>query len=109
MSLTMFNSYCLRHPEVDWECPNCVFRDLSTSYFEEAKVEGIYDNEFDTSLCSNSELNLSLNESLSVNDVGVGGSLDWFNKHINSYYKSNLKIAHLNVNSIFGKSDEVLA
>ena len=103
----MFNSYYLRHPEVDWECPNCVFRDLSTSYFEEAKVEGIYDNEFDTSLCSNSELNLSLSESLSVNDVGVGGSLDWFNKHINSYFKSNLKIAHLNVSSIYGKSDEV--
>lgn len=43
-----------------------------------------------------------------VNDVGVSGSIDWFNKNINSYYKSNLKIAHLNVNSIYGKSDEVL-
>lgn len=66
MSLTMFNSYYLRHPEVDWECPNCVFRDLSISYFEEAKVEaeGIYDNELDTSLCcSNSELNISMSES----------------------------------------------
>ena len=53
-------------------------------------------------------MNLSLSESLSVNDIGVCGSLDWLNKHINSYYKSNLKIAHLNVNSIYGKSDEVL-
>ena len=48
MSLTMFNSYYSRHPEVDWECFNCVFRDLSISYFEELKVEGIYDNELDT-------------------------------------------------------------
>ena len=52
MSLIMFNSYYLRHPEVDWECPNCVFRDLSTSYFEEAKVEGIYDNGNLTPLCA---------------------------------------------------------
>ena len=81
---------------------------MSISYFEEAKVEGMYDNELDTSLCSNSELNLSMSESLSVNDVGVGGSIDWFNKHINSYYESNLKIPHLNVNRIYGKSVEVL-
>ena len=34
---------------------------------------------------------------------------DWFNVNINSHYKGNLKIGHLNVNSIYnGKADEIL-
>ena len=34
--------------------------------------------------------------------------IDWFASNINSYYKRNLKIGHLNVNSIYGKADEVM-
>ncbi|XP_068719429.1 uncharacterized protein [Montipora capricornis] len=34
--------------------------------------------------------------------------IEWFAAKINGYYKNNLKIGHLNVNSIFGKSDEVV-
>ena len=34
--------------------------------------------------------------------------LEWFNTNINGYYKNNLKIGHLNVNSIYGKADEVI-
>ena len=33
---------------------------------------------------------------------------EWFNEHINGYYKNNLKIGHLNINSIYGKVDEVI-
>ena len=33
---------------------------------------------------------------------------DWFASNINSYYKRNPKIGHLNVNSIYGKADEVI-
>ena len=31
--------------------------------------------------------------------------IEWFAAKINGYYKNNLKIGHLNINSIFGKSD----
>ena len=34
--------------------------------------------------------------------------IDWLASNINSYYKRNLKIGHLNVNSIYGKADEVI-
>lgn len=33
---------------------------------------------------------------------------DWFASNINSYYNRNLKIGHLNVNSMYGKADEVI-
>ena len=33
---------------------------------------------------------------------------EWFAAKVNGYYKNNLKIGHLNINSIFGKSDEVV-
>ena len=34
--------------------------------------------------------------------------IDWFASHIKSYYKRNLKIGHLHVNSIYSKVDEDL-
>lgn len=34
-------------------------------------------------------------------------SVDWFSRNVNGYYKSNLKIAHLNINSLQNKLDEV--
>ena len=34
---------------------------------------------------------------------------EWFSTTINGYYKNNLKIGHLNVNSILGKADEAIA
>lgn len=34
--------------------------------------------------------------------------IEWFTAKVNGYYKNNLKIGHLNINSIFGKSDEVV-
>ena len=34
--------------------------------------------------------------------------IEWFSAKVNGYYKNNLKIGHLNINSIFGKSDEVV-
>ena len=33
---------------------------------------------------------------------------EWFNTNINSCYKNNIKIAHLNINSIYGMVDEVI-
>ena len=34
--------------------------------------------------------------------------IEWFSTTINGYYKKNLKIGHLNVNSLLGKADEVI-
>ena len=33
---------------------------------------------------------------------------EWFNTNINSCYKNNIKIAHLNINSIYGTVDGVI-
>ena len=64
-----------------------------------------------------SSLNDSLvDKSLDVVDAVVNidhegdqlSPMKWFNCNINGYYNNNLKIAHLNVNSISGKSDEVI-
>ena len=51
---------------------------------------------------------------LNISDINNSSSsssklpIEWFAAKINGYYKNNLKIGHLNNNSIFGKSDEVV-
>ncbi|XP_048585452.1 uncharacterized protein LOC125568087 [Nematostella vectensis] len=62
----------------------------------------------------NSFFNDSLNNSIdnSVCNSTVDSSMeqpkDWFIQNIKSYYKSNLIMAYLNINSIFRKADELL-
>ncbi|XP_068728844.1 uncharacterized protein [Montipora capricornis] len=34
-------------------------------------------------------------------------SIEWYSENINSYYKSNIKFGHLNINSVHNKMDEV--
>ena len=51
------------------------------------------------------KINTSPNDSRDESDLSP---IDWFASNINSYYKRNLKIGHLNVNSIYGKADEVM-
>ena len=48
----------------------------------------------------------SLNSS-TTNDEPIPDSIEWFYSNINSYYMSDIKIAHLNINSIQNKVDEV--
>ena len=50
------------------------------------------------------EINTLPKDSSDVSDLAP---IDWFASNINSYYKRNLKIGHLNVSSINGKADEV--
>lgn len=45
--------------------------------------------------------------SITSDDDSIPGSLEMFSGNITSYYKSNIKIAHLNINSIQNKLDEV--
>ena len=50
---------------------------------------------------------LDLTQQSDVSDPNLS-ELNWFNADINGYYKKNLKIGHLNVNSIYGKANEVI-
>ena len=51
---------------------------------------------------------LDLTQQSDVSDLNTTQlPLEWFNTDINGYYKNNLKIGHLNVNSIYGKANEV--
>ena len=43
----------------------------------------------------------------STGELDNDNSLTWFQSHISSYYKFNLKIGFLNINSIINKIDEV--
>ena len=49
------------------------------------------------------KINASPKNSSNESDLSL---IDWFASHINSYHKRNLKIGHLNVNTIYSKVDE---
>ena len=106
-----------------WKCPICrhdisfdfneqPFASLSEESFNSVVRTAPLYNE--SSQCdSNSdhlheiaqEINTSPKDS---SDESYLSLIDWFASNINSYYKRNLKIGHLNVNSIYGKADEVI-
>ena len=67
---------------------------FSDSFFDDLSPSTAYD------LSSNGE-DFEIVEEHSVDSV------DWFSRNVNGYYKSNLKIAHLNINSLQNKLDEV--
>ena len=60
---------------------------LTDSFFEDSKNEEIL--------------------GVTSDSIPAADSLEWFSGNISSYYKSNIKIAHLNINSIQNKLDEV--
>ena len=59
-----------------------------------------------------SPLNTSLTEDLNrsgvSDDSGEELPTAWYRTQIKDYYKNNLSIGHLNINSIFSKIDEVI-
>ena len=74
-----------------WNCTRCELPPLSDSFFD-----------------SDTELNRSKGGSqydeLEDNDCD---SLDWYQSNISDYYKFNIKIGYLNINSVVNKIDEV--
>ena len=74
-----------------WSCTRCALPPLSDSFFD-----------------SDTELNRSMGGSqydeLEDNDCD---SLDWYQSNISGYYKFNIKIGYLNINSVVNKIDEV--
>ena len=106
-----------------WKCPICrhdisfdlneqPFASLSEEFFNSVvRTDPLYN---ESSQCdSNSdhlhkvaqEINTSPKDSSDESDLSP---IDWFASNINSYYKRNVKTGHLNVNSIYGKADEVI-
>ena len=74
-----------------WSCARCELPPLSDSFFD-----------LDTEL-SRSKGSIQDDE-LEVNDCD---SLDWHQSNISGYYKFNIKIGYLNINSVVNKIDEV--
>ncbi|CAH3152664.1 unnamed protein product [Porites lobata] len=83
-------SYCRR--EGTWICFTGMPQ-FSDSFFDDLSPSTAYD------LSSNGE-DFEIVEEHSVDSV------DWFSRNVNGYYKSNLKIAYFNVNSLQHKLDE---
>ena len=77
----------------NWTRNTCIHSSLSFTGLSKDSFHALY-NEGDAST-----LNISTSSQSPV---------DWYNENINSYFKGNLKIGHLNVNSIYGKADEIL-
>ena len=106
-----------------WKCPICLsdisfdlnelpFASLSEESFNSmVRTDPLYteysqcDSDNDH-LCEIAQkINTSPKDSSDESDLSP---IDWFAWHINSYYKRNLKIGHLNVNIIYSKVDEDL-
>ena len=106
-----------------WKCPICLddisfdlnellFASLSEEPFiSMVRTDPLYN---ESSQCNSDndhlgeiaqKINTSPNDSSDESDLSP---IDWFASNINSYYKRNLKIDHLNVNSIYNKADEVI-
>ena len=106
-----------------WKCPICLddisfdlnelpFASLSEeSFISMVRTDPLYNESsqcnFDNDHLGEiaQKINASPNDSSDESDLSP---IDWFTSNINSYYKRNLKIGHLNVNSIYGKADEVI-
>ena len=84
-------SYCRR--EGTWICFTCMPQ-FSDSFFDDLSPSTAYD------LSSNGE-------DFEIVEEHLVDSVDWFSRNVNGYYKSNLKIAYFNVNSLQHKLDEV--
>ena len=69
-----------------WYCFSCCMPQFTDSFFE------------NSSGC----LDLSAGDCLDMKD-----SIEWYSENINSYYKSNVKFGHLNINSVQNKMGEV--
>ena len=65
--------------------------------------DSFFDDLSPSAVCDSS----STGEVFEIAEEHSGDSVDWFFRNVNGYYKSNLKIGHLNINSLQNKLDEV--
>lgn len=83
-------------------CSHCLWSTLPFSTMTSEELINLFsDHDQAAPELNTSDIN---NSSSSSNESPI----EWFAAKVNGYYKNNLKIGHLNINSIFGKSDEVV-
>ena len=75
-----------------WSCITCSLSQFSDSFFSDSLVSSAGERSINTSTSSSTDQ-----------------PMDWYRAQVMGYYKKNLTIAYLNVNSIYGKADEVLS
>ena len=93
-----FKDFTELRTSLRWTCISC---QLSNLPFASVTDELFLDFLRDDSI-------LDLTQQSDVSDLNTTQlPLEWFSTDINGYYKNNLKIGHLNVNSIYGKANEV--
>ena len=98
MSKTGFKYY-LDNPELDWTCSLC-----SLPFRTVDNIHGAFTSNQNHELSNDS---FHLGSETSMNMADDNDSLMWYYSNITSYYKYNLKIAYLNINSLINKTDEV--
>ena len=96
----------LQSVDAIWSCPLCTNTDSNDCQDGLAISELPFWASSDDSLQSLYFAEQTLPEAL-TDDFDCDDSLTWFQSHIGSYYKFNLKIGYLNINSIINKMDEV--
>ena len=97
--------YYLSNSNLDRTCDSCALSKISDSFFEECNLSTHRGHEVNKVNINNSTVNEV--HQTTDNDVEDIHSTHWFQTNIRSYYKSNLIIGHLNINSIYNKLDEV--
>ena len=95
MSRDNFHHY-LSNPEIDWICSLCSLPQLGAEDFIDAPGPCLSD--LAPSMVHGDEISMSDSDT---------DSLSWYMANVSGYYKFNLKIAYLNINSITNKIDEV--
>ena len=104
MSKDCFKHY-LFNPEQDWARDFCALSKFNNSFFEEDTISTNQDqgprrgDEASTQDSGSQVCDVD-------NDTDIR-SISWFQTNVRNYYKSNLIIGHLNINSIYNKLDEV--
>ena len=103
MSRTIFQYY-LDQPDIEWTCPACALPPLTDSFFDEVSESGAlipaedYQRETTQNMAFEQFLYRGVTEITSEND-----QLELFRKH----HHKDLLIAHLNINSIQNKFEEL--
>ena len=83
--------YYLENPSIEWACSLCSLTQLTVSDGE----------------CSVSDAGSTGDTDSDFASADIVDFMSWYQSNINTYYKFNLKIAYLNINSLINKVDEV--
>lgn len=101
-NLSGFSNFSdLDHPDLEWVCSLCSLSRLAPEDLMDTSVlsaSPIILDPFDDEACNSSTFS-------EVSEDGLD-SLTWYQANIREYYKFNLKIAYLNINSLINKIDE---